>query len=93
MGNLQAQEYAELAWTGETSLRGALSWHLTSNHFPPVPTIMVEPCLEAIDNANAGDWDKLVSLPEGVGYRGLTVAPTYAMVEQHHLEAFLDADW
>lgn len=93
MGNLQAQEFAGLVNEGDLDLRSALSWHLTSNHFPPVPSIMIEPCIEAIDNANEGEWDKLVSLPEGVGYRGLTVAPTYAIVEQHHLEAFLDADW
>lgn len=87
MGNMSAREMAEL---DTVDLRQALSWHLTSNHYPPIPTTMVEPCIEAIDNANEGEWDKPVSLPEGVGYRGLTVAPTWAMVEQHHLESFLD---
>jgi len=53
---------------------------------------MVAPCIEAIENANAGEWDKLVQLPEGVGYKGSTSAPTYAMVEQHHLESFLDQE-
>jgi len=92
MGKLQAMEMAELAWLGSTSLNQAVSWHLTSNHFPPVPTSMVAPCIEAIENANAGEWDKLVQLPEGVGYKGSTSAPTYAMVEQHHLESFLDQE-
>jgi len=87
MGNMSAKEMAEL---DTVDLRQALSWHLTSNHYPPVPTIMVDSCIEAIDNANEGEWDKLVSLPEGVGYKGLTVAPTWAMVEQHHLDSFLD---
>lgn len=84
MGYTQAKEMADLM-----ELRQALSWHLTSNHFPPVPVSMIDPCLEAIENANDEEWDKMVSLPEGVGYKGLTVAPTRAIIEQHHLYAFL----
>jgi hypothetical protein len=51
---------------------------------------MIPVCIEAIENANDGEWDKLVSLPEGVGYRGLTVAPTHAIIEQHHLDAWIE---
>jgi hypothetical protein len=87
MGALSARD---MALMDTVSLRQALSWHLTSNHFPPVPTVMVDTCIEAINNANDGEWDKMVSLPEGVGYKGLTVAPTHAIVEQHHLESFLE---
>jgi hypothetical protein len=87
MGNLALRDMLE-----NTELRRALSWHLTSNHFPPVPDIMIDPCLEAIRNAEDGEWDKLVSLPEGVGYKGLTVAPTEAIIDQHHLHSFLAID-
>jgi len=87
MGNLALRDMLE-----NTELRQALSWHLTSNHFPPVPDIMIDPCLEAIRNAVDGEWDKLVSLPEGVGYKGLTVAPTEAIIDQHHLHSFLAID-
>lgn len=87
MGALQAREMAEM---DSVSLEQSLSWHLTSNHYPPIPTTMVPVCIEAIDNANADEWDKLVSLPEGVGYKGLTVAPTWAIVEQHHLESWVE---
>jgi len=87
MGNLALRDMLE-----NTELRRALSWHLTSNHFPPVPDIMIDPCLEAIRNAGDGEWDKLVSLPEGVGYKGLTVAPTEAIIDQHHLHSFLAID-
>lgn len=89
MGNLQAQEFAGLVEEGVIDLDVAIQWHLFSNIHPPIDSIMVKPCIEAIDNANAGEWDKLVSLPEGVGYRGLTVAPTSAIIEGHRLEAFL----
>lgn len=91
MGNLTARELAFLGNEG-LGLTTALSWHLTSNHFPPIPNIMIDPCIEAIDNANAGGWDRTVRLPDGVGYKGGTAAPTHAIIEQHHLESFLDDD-
>lgn len=91
MGNMTARE---LAYIGNENgdIRTALSFHLTSNHFPPVPTTMIDPCIDAIDNANAGEWDKMVRLPDGVGYRGMTSAPTSAIIEQHHLDSFLDSE-
>jgi hypothetical protein len=88
MGRLQATEMANLA-----ELDQALSWHLTANHYPPVPASMIEPCKEAIAIAASDDpdrWDQEVDLPEGVSYRGLTSAPVYAIVEQHHLEPFVE---
>lgn len=88
MGYTQAQEMAELL-----ELRQALSWHLTSNHYPPVPSVMIDPCIEAIENANDDEWDKMVSLPNGITYKdGRTEAPTEAIIEQHHLYSFLAID-
>ena len=87
MGSLQAMEIAEAL-----EIDDALAWHLRSNHFPPIPLSMIEPCKEAIQNALAGEWTKLVSLPEGVGYKGLTVAPTDAIIEQHHLDPWVELD-
>ena len=75
----------EIAET-ELTLDDQITWHLQSNHFPPIPTSMVKPCIEAINAANAGEWDRMIGLPDGVGYQGLTVAPVNAMIEQHHLE-------
>lgn len=73
--------------------------HLTGNHYPPVPKVMVPACIEAIDNANEGNWEELVKLPEGVLWKGEPTAPTSAIVEQHHLEFWLieselgDEEW
>lgn len=86
MGAQTARELAEL---GSDNLRQAMSWHLRSNHFPPIPNSMIDPCLQAIDAVNEGDYDKLIQLPEGVGYRGRVVAPASAIVEGHHLESWL----
>ena len=68
------------------TLEQQLAFHLQSNHFPPVPTSMIQPCIEAIDAYWDEDIHRLISLPEGVGYNGLTVAPAYAIVDAHHLE-------
>ena len=87
MGSLQAREMAEML-----DIKDAIAWHLRSNHFPPIPLSMVPVCIEAIENALAGEWTKLVSLPEGVGYKGLTAAPTDAIIEQHHLDPWLELD-
>jgi hypothetical protein len=85
MGRLTAMEIAET----ELTLEDQITWHLKGNHFPPIPKSMVKPCMEAIDAANEGNWEKLISLPEGTGYRGLTVAPVHAIVESHHLETWI----
>lgn len=93
MGTTGALGMAEAVAGGLTTLEHALSWHLTANHFPPVPTSMIPACLAAIDAANAEDWDEEIALPDGVTYRdGRSVAPAWAIVEQHHLDAFLDGD-
>ena len=64
--------------------------HLSANHYPPVPATMVQPCIEAIDAVNdAGLWDLEIPLPEGVSWRGLTTAPANAIIEAHHLDAWI----
>lgn len=70
----------------------ALSWHLSSNHYPPIPQAMIEPCKTAIANANAGDWDTRITLPDGISWRGETTCPTHALIEHAHLHSFLDDD-
>ena len=72
------------------SLEDGIGIHLRTNHYPAVPIEMVPTCIEAIDAVNTeGDWDRLISLPTGVSYKGLTQAPASAIIEQHHLEFWL----
>ena len=87
MGSLQAQEMAEML-----DIESAISWHLSSNHYPPVTQSMVPACLEAIENAIAGNWLKKVELPAGTTYRGSRFAPTDAIIDQHHLETWVELD-
>ena len=85
MGALSAIAMAEASIT----LEQQISWHLTVNHYPPIPEYMVEPCIEAIDLVNEGNWTEKVYLPEGVTWRGLIAAPAGVIVEQYHLEPWI----
>lgn len=82
----------DLASMDSLTLDQAVGIHLQSNHYPPVPLIMVEPCVQAIFAVN--DWraDESIVLPEGVLYKGMTSAPAWAIVEQHHLDAWVQSN-
>jgi hypothetical protein len=86
MGNLQAEAIKEAGVPLETQIE----FHLRANHYPPISNTMVPVCIQAIDEANMGEWHTNLSLPEGVGYKGLTIAPVWAIVEQHHLEPWIE---
>jgi len=86
MGRLQAEA---LAADDFIPLENQLRWHLTANHYPPVPDSMITTCIEAIDLANEGEWESYVKLPEGVEWRRQTMSPVWAIVEGHHLEPWI----
>jgi len=85
MGSVYAEGLTEIG----LSLEDQIMVHLTSNHYPPVPKIMVPICIEAIDKANEGAWDEVIALPENVLWKGEPEAPVSAIVEQHHLEFWI----
>lgn len=74
----------------ELPLEDQLAYHLTANHYPPIPTMMVGTCIAAIEAVNDYDPYREIELPNGVSYRGSDTAPAVAIVEQHHLGAWLD---
>lgn len=90
MGNTGTIGMADAVADGLANLQAAVSWQLQSNHYPPVPTTMVEPCIKAIMAVADDEGDTLIELPEGVSYRGNWNAPAYAIVEQHHLYPFVE---
>jgi hypothetical protein len=71
-------------------IRQQLAWHLGSNHYPPVPSSMIDPCIAAIMAAEESDYDSLIALPKGVSWRGNSSAPARAIIEGHHLEAWVN---
>ena len=74
------------------SIQQQMAIHLTSNHYPPVPMSMVQPCIDAIYAYDEEEYDKLIELPNGVMWRGLNSAPAHAIVEGHHLQAWLSSE-
>jgi hypothetical protein len=82
----------DLAENIDISLEQAIGYHLQGNHYPPVPLSMVAPCIEALDAAREMDAMRQIEMPEGVFYKGKTTAPAWAIIEQHHLDAWLPQD-
>ncbi len=72
-------------------LRVALEWHLQSNHFPPVPLVMV-PVAEKAIKAARQNRGRLIRLPDGVTYRGEPRVSAAVVVEVLHLEAFVNLE-
>jgi hypothetical protein len=88
MGYTTAQELASIL-----DLEGSIAMHLTANHYPPVPKSMVKPCIDAIDAYHDEDYQREIELPEGITWRDKTTAPASAIVDAHHLDAWLPHVW
>ena len=82
----------------DLSLDRKVAWHLQGNHYPPIPLVMVEPCVEAIELARLGYYTAEVKLPQVQGadgkpfqitWHGQDTAPVSAIVEAHHLDGFI----
>jgi len=81
--------YTTALGLAELSLEQGIAYHLQGNHYPPVPLTMVQPCIDAIDAYWDEDTDREIAMPEGVFYKGFNVAPAWAIIEQHHLDPWL----
>jgi hypothetical protein len=82
----------------DLSLDRKIAWHLQGNHYPPIPLVMVETCVEAIQLARLGYYTAEVKLPQVQGkdgepfqitWQGQDTAPVSAIVEAHHLDGFI----
>lgn len=88
MGNLQAMSIADIT-EAEMPLRQQIAWHLSSNHYPAVPAVMVDVCLKAIQMYHDGeDMNQHIELPDGVLWKDSVTAPAVAVCENFHLEAW-----
>lgn len=67
-------------------LERAIGIHLRSNHYPPIPLSMVQPCIEAIEAYYDEDIDREIKMPNGITYKDRDTAPARAIIEQHHLD-------
>ena len=64
--------------------------HLTSNCYPPVQESFHPACLLAIKLCSDQKSEVEVSLPDGVFYQGKDVAPAGVIVDNFHLNLFVD---
>ena len=87
MGTNFATELAELDLG--LSLEDSIAIHLSANHYPPAPRSMVQPCIDAIDAYYDEDYQRLIDLPAPITWRDKSQAPASAIVDAHHLEAWL----
>lgn len=96
MGSMTAMAIANT----DFSLEEQLAYHLQANHYPPIPKVMVETCIEAIDAYWEEDTNKLIKLPcDGIGKDGKPFqirwrdgsdhAPAWAIIEHAHLDFWL----
>lgn len=92
MGHATAAGFAEAVADGSIDLDAALHYHLTANHYPPIPGSMVPVARAAIDAFADDDLGCRIELPEGVTFRGARHATAHAVVEAMNLHAFLDLD-
>ena len=73
-------------------LERGLEYHLAYNHYPPVPLEMVDPCKAAIAAYAEEEYDRMIELPAPITWRGQSCAPASAIVDAHHLHAFLEVE-
>jgi hypothetical protein len=88
MGYTIASALTEL----DVPLKKQIELHLTTNFYPPIPAFMAQTCVDALNAYLERDTNRMVNMPKGVSYKGSTSAPAWAIVEQHRLNAWLDAN-
>lgn len=90
MGSTYAMGLNEAVDEGIASLRQAVHIHLTSNHYPPIPTGFVELAKKAVERANLGEWDDVLECDEGWTINGATSIEVRQVVEIMNLQYFLE---
>jgi hypothetical protein len=91
MGSVTAIGLADTTLDLETQLK----YHLTGNHYPPIPTVMIQPCIEAIDAYYDEDYSRKIELPKmddgfQITWQGNTWTTASALVSHAHLEWFIE---
>lgn len=77
---------------GALRMAVALQWHLTSNHYPPIPAAFVSVAQDAIDKINMDEGDDMVIFPEGLAINGQQALPAFEIARLMHLESFVDQE-
>lgn len=89
MGAITAIDLKDQAKEGTCSLDTALAIHFQSNHYPPLPLSLIPVAKRVIEKAQRGEWEARVRLPEGITFRGSTLAPVRECAKAWHLDAWI----
>ena len=93
MGYTQAIGFAEAVNDGSVSLDSALSYHLFSNHYPPLPAGTLKIAKRAIAKWNSGKRDAKVDVSAiGSHRRYGTRVPVAVCLDAWHLWPFVNQD-
>lgn len=92
MGAGSAMDMKHEVDRGTVRMAVVLHWHLTSNHYPPIPAAFISVAQEAIDKINMDESDSLVVFPEGLAINGQQSLPAYEIARLMHLESFIDQE-
>ena len=74
----------------DLSFEDKIRLHLASNCYPPVPKELQNACVLAVYLCSDGKSDVDVSLPDGATYQGKDSAPAGKIVENFHLNLFVN---
>ena len=89
MGRGYAEGLAQCAAEGMVYMEAAIEAHLSSNHYPPIPHTMVPIAVAAIEAYEDEDFERVLSLPEGVEFKGQSTCPAHEAMDYMHLYVFL----
>lgn len=65
------------------SLPEKIVWQLQGNHVPPIDPMFTMIAIEAVELASEGEWDTVLSLPNGL------TRTVSAVIDLLHLDAFV----
>lgn len=88
MGLMNAMGIAET----DLSLEEQLAWHFSSNCYPPIPKGMIPTAVAAIEAYWDEDLSRMISLPEGVSFRGNDEVSARNVIESYRLDAWCMED-
>jgi hypothetical protein len=84
MGMATAMDIAGLNETLETQL----AMHFRSNCYPPIPLGMIPTAVEAIDAYWEDDYNRTITLPDGVSFRGSDKVSAIDVINSYRLDAW-----
>lgn len=86
MGYATALGIAESGLALETQL----GWHFSTNCYPSIPSVMVQPAMAAIEACVDEESERLITMPEGVEHRQYgNEVPAWVLVDSLRLDAFV----